>query len=96
MMMNDQRTLPVLALRGMIVFPETDTYFEVSRPKSLKALENAIYRSIAHCYATNGYYPNSLAYLQEHYGLHFDTEQYFVDYQIWSENVMPDVTIIPK
>ena len=42
MMMNDQRTLPVLALRGMIVFPETDTYFEVSRPKSLKALENAM------------------------------------------------------
>ncbi len=40
--MNDQRTLPVLALRGMIVFPETDTYFEVSRPKSLKALENGM------------------------------------------------------
>lgn len=34
--------LPVLALRGKIVYPETSTYFEVSRPKSLKALEHAM------------------------------------------------------
>ena len=40
-MQNDQMTLPVLALRGKIVYPETETYFEVSRPRSLKALENA-------------------------------------------------------
>ena len=41
-MQNDQMTLPVLALRGKIVYPETETYFEVSRPRSLKALENAM------------------------------------------------------
>lgn len=35
-------SLPVLALRGKIVFPDTNTYFEVSRQKSLKALEQAM------------------------------------------------------
>ena len=34
--------LPVLALRGRVIFPEISTYFEVSRPRSLKALEHAM------------------------------------------------------
>ena len=34
--------MPVLALRGKIVYPSTNTFFEVSRPKSLKALEHAM------------------------------------------------------
>ena len=61
-----------------------------------KTLEDAIYRSISHCYALNGYYPESLDALIETYGITYDADQYFVDYQIWSENVMPDVTIIPR
>ncbi|MDO4976176.1 MAG: endopeptidase La [Eubacteriales bacterium] len=40
--MDKYGTLPVLALRGKIVYPDTNTYFEVSRTKSLKALERAM------------------------------------------------------
>ncbi|MEE1227746.1 MAG: endopeptidase La [Lachnospiraceae bacterium] len=34
--------LPALALRGKIIFPKTSSFFEVSRPKSIKALEEAM------------------------------------------------------
>ena len=35
-------TLPTLALRGLVVFPNTLIHFDVAREKSLLALENAM------------------------------------------------------
>jgi hypothetical protein len=61
-----------------------------------QSLEEAIYRGITHCYAIEGRYPESLDYLKEEYGISYDTDKYFVDYQILGSNLMPDVTIIPK
>ena len=37
-------TLPILALRGMVVFPEQTVHFEVGRKKSILALEEAMKR----------------------------------------------------
>ena len=34
--------LPILALRGLAVFPDQTIHFDVGRPKSLKALEEAM------------------------------------------------------
>ena len=36
--------LPVLALRGLVVFPKQTVHFDVARPKSIKALEAAMER----------------------------------------------------
>ncbi|MBQ9156665.1 MAG: endopeptidase La [Eubacterium sp.] len=38
----EQYVLPTLPLRGKLVYPETSVFFEVSRKKSLKALEEAV------------------------------------------------------
>lgn len=62
----------------------------------MRTLEQAIHKSVAHCYAVEGVYPESLEYLKEEYGISYDSEKYFVDYQIWGENIMPDITIIQK
>ena len=35
-------TYPVLALRGLVIFPQTTLHFEVAREKSVKALEAAV------------------------------------------------------
>ncbi|MGO5053847.1 hypothetical protein ACTQ6A_15275 [Lachnospiraceae bacterium LCP25S3_G4] len=59
-------------------------------------LEQTLQRSIVHCYAVEGSYPESLAYLKEHYGVTYDSSKYFVDYQISGSNLMPDITIIEK
>ena len=59
-------------------------------------LHLAITRGITHCYATEGHYPESLEYLQEHYGIIYDSDKYFVDYQVLGKNIYPDVTIIEK
>ena len=54
--------------------------------EEMQTLQNAITRS----------YPQSLGYLKKHYGLHYDENKYFVDYQPLGANIMPDITIIRK
>ena len=62
----------------------------------MESLENALNRSITQCYAVEGAYPPSLAYIKEHYGLIYDEELFYVDYQPIGSNIMPDVTIMLK
>ena len=69
---------------------------EKSSEEEMATLETAIRKSVAHCYATEGFYPESLDYLKEEYNISYDSDKYFVDYQIWGENIMPDITIIQK
>ncbi len=64
--------------------------------EELQTLQAAVTRGITYCYATEGTYPPSLAYLKEHYGLTYNEDKYFVDYQPMGTNIMPDVTIIRR
>ena len=60
------------------------------------SLSDALNRDILHCYAVEGYYPPSLDYLKEHYGLTYDEDLFFVDYQPVASNMRPEVTILTK
>ena len=62
--------------------------------KQQESLETAIMRDIAHCYAVEGYYPPSLDYIEEHYGLTYNKKLFFVDYQPIGSNIRPNVTIL--
>lgn len=61
-----------------------------------ESLEQAVRRGIVHCYTMEGSYPESLQYLKDHYGLIYDEERFFVDYQALGSNLLPDVTIIDR
>lgn len=69
---------------------------ETNRMKQKESLETALNRSIIQCYAVEGAYPPSLSYIKEHYGLIYDENLFFVDYQPIGSNIMPDVTIIMR
>lgn len=61
-----------------------------------ESLEAALNRGIVSCYCVEGTYPPSLSYLLEHYGITYDKNSFFVDYQPIGSNIYPDVTIIRK
>lgn len=67
-----------------------------TQKRQKESLENALIRNITYCYAVEGSYPESLDYLKEHYGLTYDEDRFFVDYQVIGANILPDVTIIEK
>ena len=66
-----------------------------SYEKQIETLSLALNRSIAHCYAFEGHYPESLDYLKNHYGISYDSDKFFVDYQVYGENIFPDISIVP-
>lgn len=90
--------LPVLILVAIlavfVLFSNSMVDTNTAREKEI--LENAIDRSITQCYALEGVYPADLAYLEENYGLIYNKEQFFVDYQYIGGNLRPDITIIER
>lgn len=76
--------------QGLSAIDETT----VSRQKD--GLETALNRDIIHCYAVEGFYPPSLAYIEEHYGLVYNKDLFFVDYQPVGSNIRPEVTILVR
>ena len=59
-------------------------------------LERALARIVTCCYAVEGRYPQDLAYMEEHYGLTYDQDRFFVDYTVQGSNLYPDITIIER
>lgn len=64
--------------------------------KQRDSLETAINRNIIHCYAVEGFYPPSLSYMEDHYGLIYNKDLFFVDYQPIGSNIRPNVTILKR
>lgn len=59
-------------------------------------LEQALRTTAAACYACEGFYPPSVSYMQEHYGLRYDSGEYVVRYELFASNLMPDITVLDK
>jgi hypothetical protein len=57
-------------------------------------LEDAIDRSMLQCYVTEGRYPGSFDYLQEKYGIVYDSTHFRVDYTAYGSNMRPQVTVV--
>lgn len=53
-------------------------------------------RAAATCYASEGRYPQTVEYLEEAYGLHYDTERYIVRYDAFASNIMPDIDVLVR
>ncbi len=58
-----------------------------------RATQQAIERAAVLCYATEGFYPPSLEYIQQNYGVQIDTARYTVRYETFASNVMPVIQV---
>lgn len=68
-----------------------------SRQQEDKALlEEVLRRTAVACYSIEGAYPPDVAYMQRHYGLQYDDSRYFVHYDRYASNLMPDITVTDK
>lgn len=59
-------------------------------------LETALRRAAVACYAAEGVYPPTIDYLQDHYGVQIEEEKYIVFYDVFANNLMPDITVLEK
>ena len=64
--------------------------------ETIQAIKNAVLEKALQCYVIEGAYPSKLSYLEEHYGLIVNTDDYVIDYRAAGENLTPQVTVVLK
>ncbi len=69
---------------------------ENGRAEQMHVAEETVRRAVVTCYALEGRYPPNVAYLREHYGLQLSEETYIVHYEIFAENIMPEITVVER
>ena len=67
-----------------------------SQSEQLALAQSAVRRSAVQCYAIEGRYPNSLDYLQEHYGLILNRDKFVYHYANVGATLMPEISVFPK
>ena len=98
--LNKIRLIPLPILAFILLFflflggvsSVSDTTYE----KQEESLHTAIERSVIQCYAVEGTYPPSLTYLEDHYGITYNHDLFFVDYQVYGSNIFPETTVLRK
>ena len=81
----------ILLLSILTLFPSVLS--RTSREKQ-ETLEHALHYANIQCYATEGRYAPSIAYLEENYGVIINHHKYKVFYDSWADNIMPEITVI--
>lgn len=87
--------MPLIAAAALLCFFTAVNHLESGQnAEGKRQLEDSIRRAAAACYAAEGIYPPTLAYLEEHYGIQVDESRYTVYYDVFASNLMPDVTVL--
>ena len=68
----------------------------VSSAAQTELVQNAVRRAAVTCYAVEGAYPSTLDYLKRNYGLIYDEENYFVFYNSFASNILPEIRVTEK
>lgn len=89
-------TVATFALFIVIFSIAIKTVKDSNTERQDEILRSALERDIMHCYALEGYYPPSLKYIEDNYGLVYDKSAYIIDYRPIGGNIYPNLTIIQK
>ena len=95
-------TVLLLCLLILCVIAGGFSYWAVSagnrnlQDESAAALQRTITETARQCYIVEGVYPSDLAYLENNYGLQINTEDYFVTYDAFAQNLPPTVRVTTR
>ena len=78
---------------GVSLFRGVNT---ASSAAQTELVRSAVRRAAVTCYAVEGAYPTTLDYLKKHYGLVYDEENYFVFYNAFASNILPELIVTEK
>ena len=80
----------------VVAFFAYDAAHAALREQGELSVRNAILNSAKQCFAIEGTYPSSLAHLEENYGLVVNRSDYAITYEVFADNVMPNVVVLAK
>ena len=81
-------SLAVFAVIAGLLLSTLPSVVSNSREETLRLYEDVLRRTVVSCYALEGRYPP--------YGLTLQEDRYIVQYEIFAENVMPEITVLER
>ena len=89
--------LPLLVLTVLLwFFTALNNLDRGQQEAGREQLEHALRRGAVAYYATEGVYPPTLDALLKRSGIRIDEEQHQVFYEIFADNLMPEITVLGK
>lgn len=79
-----------------ILFLGINKFERILNEQNLLLTKQAIHKAVIQCYANEGYYPDSLEYLEENYYLSINYDTYYVYYNPVASNLMPEVEVFRR
>lgn len=72
-------------------------YFDyMSNMQNIDLLRQSARKAVVQCYTIEGEYPRDIEYLEKNYGLEYNHEKYFIDYEIFASNIMPNIDVFER
>lgn len=72
-------------------------YFEyMSNMQNIDLLRQSARKAVVQCYSIEGEYPQNMEYLEKNYGLEYNHDKYFIDYELFASNVMPNIDVFER
>ena len=99
--MQQRRTRRVVAVIAAVVLAVLlwfawDMTSAQTEAQSAASVRTAVLDAAMQCAAVEGAYPARLSYLEEHYGLIVNHQDYAVTYEAFASNVPPSVVVVPR
>lgn len=88
--------LLAIVLVVMLVWLSSNAIGASLREQGELSVRNAILNSAKQCCAIEGSYPSSLEHLEQSYGLRVNRGDYVITYEVFAENIMPSVVVVPR
>ena len=86
----------ILVLAVIFIAVCVPVFREDIRETGRAAVREAVLRSAVECYTFEGAYPESLEYLEKHYGLTVNKKEYIVTYEVFADNQLPTVQVLVR
>ena len=87
--------LPLVGIMVTVLWNSSSQIFRETKKRQEESLKETVIKGAVQCYSVEGRYPESLSYLEKHYGLKYDKDEFVISYEIIGSNRMPQVTVIP-
>lgn len=96
--MNKRDLLKLVAIAAMLVLMVLliGRIDRIQGREETQTVRDAIKNAALTCYAVEGAYPDSIDYLRENYQLAYNEDQYFITYEAFASNHIPDIWVTER
>ena len=89
-------TACLVAALALAAFAAYNVVQQNAKTQGAVALRDSVLASAKQCCAIEGSYPSSLEHLEQSYGLRVNRGDYVITYEVFAENIMPSVVVVPR